>query len=34
MDINKFLREAIAKINYFLYDLVAWLSEFFPSLKR
>ena len=34
MDINKILRESIAKINYFLYDFIAWLSKFFPGLKR
>lgn len=34
IDINKILREAISKINYFLYDLVKKLSEIFPGLKR
>lgn len=34
MDFNKFLRESIGKINWFLYDLIKWLSTYFPALKR
>lgn len=34
IDINKILREFISKINYFLYDLVAILSNYLPQLKR
>ena len=33
MDINKFLRETIGDMNFFLYDLIVWLSKFFPCLK-
>lgn len=34
MDINKFLRESIGDINYFLFDMIKWLSQFFPWLAR
>lgn len=34
IDINKILRESISKINYFLYDLIAFLSNYFPQLNR
>ena len=33
-DLNTFLREMIGDINYFLYDFIKWLSEFFPGLIR
>lgn len=33
-DLNTFLRESIGDINYFLYEFIKWLSEFFPSLIR
>ena len=34
IDINKILREFISRINYFLYDMIAYLSNYFPQLKR
>ena len=34
MDLNTFLRESIGNINYFFYDVIAWLSGFFPWLMR
>ncbi len=33
-DLNKFLRESIGDINYFLFDVIKWLSGFMPWLKR
>lgn len=33
-DLNKFLRESIGDINYFLFDIVRWLSDYFSFLKR
>lgn len=33
-DLNKFLRESIGDVNYFFYDVIAWLSNFFSWLKR
>ena len=32
MDFNVFLRDLISAIDYFMYDVVVWLSQFFPGL--
>lgn len=32
MDFNVLLRDFIAEIDYFLYDVIVWLSQFFPGL--
>lgn len=32
MDFNVFLRDLISSIDFFLYDVIAWLSQFFSGL--
>ncbi len=32
MDFNVFLRDLISEIDFFLYDVIVWLSQFFPGL--
>lgn len=32
MDFNVFLRDLISSIDFFLYDVIEWLSQFFPGL--
>lgn len=32
MDFNTFIRDLIANINYFLYDLTVAITEFFQNL--
>ncbi len=32
VDLNLLLRDSISAIDYFLYDVVVWLSQFFSSL--
>ncbi len=32
MGFNVFLRDLISSIDFFLYDVIAWLAQFFPGL--
>lgn len=32
MDFNVFLRDLISSIDFFLYDVIVWLSQFIPWL--
>ncbi len=32
MDFNVFLRDLISSVDFFLYDVIVWLSQFFPGL--
>lgn len=32
VDLNLFLRNFISSVDYFFFDVVVWLSQFFPGL--